>query len=175
MNYRVYLRALEPDDFKISTAWRNDDEIWNQLGGVKRYVSSVFEKKWVEDAIFDTKNVRLAVCLRDDDTYIGNVYLTDLNLINRSAVSHIFIGDKRLWGKGLASEAYLLLLEYAFQERGLHRINAFVLENNIPSCRLHEKCGYAREGVLRETVFKNGKWQNQVVYSILEDEYRNKH
>ncbi len=35
MGSRVYLRALEPDDYKTSIAWRNDDQIWNQLGGGK--------------------------------------------------------------------------------------------------------------------------------------------
>ena len=77
------------------------------------------KKKWIEDAIFDTKSVRLAVCLKEDDSYIGNVYLTDLNVTSRSAVSHVFIGNKEQWGKGLATEAYQLLLEYAVQERGV--------------------------------------------------------
>lgn len=175
MEYRVYLRAFMPDDFKTSIQWRNDEEIWSQLGGVRYYVSEIYEKKWIEDAIFDTKSIRLAICLKKDDSYIGNVYLTDLNLTSRSAVSHVFIGNKDQWGKGLATEAYQLLLEYAFQERGLHSIRAFILEDNVASCRLHEKCGYSRDGILRESVFKNGRWQNQVIYTILEGEYRNKH
>lgn len=33
-NKQVYLRAFEPDDYLTSIAWRNDDEIWSQLGGV---------------------------------------------------------------------------------------------------------------------------------------------
>lgn len=41
------------------------------VGGVKYYVSEIYEKKWIEDAIFDTKSVRLAVCLKEDDSYIG--------------------------------------------------------------------------------------------------------
>ena len=144
-------------------------------GELRCYVSEIYEKKWIEDAIFDTKNVRLAVCLKEDNSYIGNVYLTDLNLTNRSAVSHVFIGKKDQWGKGLATESYQLILEYAFQESGLHSVRAYVLEDNIPSCHLHEKCGYSRDGFLRESVFKNGRWQNQVIYTILEDEYRNKY
>lgn len=174
MEHRIYLRAFNSDDYKTSIQWRNDDEIWSQLGGVKYYVSESYEKKWIEDAIFDSSNIRLAVCLKENDTYIGNVYLTDINTTSRSGESHVFIGDKSQWGKGLATEAYQLLLDYIFQERGLHRVVAHVLEDNIASCKLHEKCGYKREGVLRESVFKGGKWHNQVVYSILEDEYRNK-
>ena len=42
--YRVYLRAFEPEDYKTSIKWRNDDEIWQQLGGVKYFVSEAYEK-----------------------------------------------------------------------------------------------------------------------------------
>lgn len=174
MEHRIYLRAFNFDDYKTSILWRNDDAIWNQLGGVKYYVSEGYEKKWIEEAIFDSRNIRLAVCLKDSDTYIGNVYITDINTTSRCGESHVFIGDKKLWGQGLATEAYNMLLDYVFNERAFHRVVAYVLEDNIASCKLHEKCGYKKEGVLRESVFKGGKWHNQVVYSILEDEYRNR-
>ena len=42
--FRVYLRALELEDYKVSIKWRNDDEIWNMVGGAKHYVSEAYEK-----------------------------------------------------------------------------------------------------------------------------------
>lgn len=168
----VYLRAFEPDDYLTSIVWRNDDEIWSRLEGVKYFVSSSYEKKWIEDAIFDSKNIRLAVCLIEGDRYIGNVSITNINTINRSGTSNIFIGDHSCWNRGIGAEAYRLLLDYAFNERGLHRIEAKVFEDNDASIKLHLKCGYKIEGTLRDSVFKNGRWQNQVVLSILENEYR---
>lgn len=143
-------------------------------GGGKYYVSSCYEKKWIEDAIFDSRNIRLAVCLREGDRYIGNVSITNVNQANRSGESNIFIGDHSCWGKGIGADAYNQLLEYAFKERGFHRIEARVLESNDASLKMHEKCGFKVEGTLRETVFKNGRWQNQVVLSILEQEFRQK-
>lgn len=174
MEQRVYLRALEPDDYKTSINWRRNDLIWSQLGGGKYYVSESYEKKWVENAIFDDKSIRLAVCLKADDTYIGNVYITDINMTNRSGHIHVLIGEQAYWGQGYATEAYLQLIEYAFNERGLHRLTAHILESNIASQKMHSKCGFKQEGVLRESVFKNGRWQNQVVMSLLEDEYRSR-
>lgn len=171
-NNLIYLRAFEPNDYLTSIAWRNDDEIWSQLGGVKYYVSASYEKKWIEDAIFDSKNIRLAVCLIENGRYIGNVSITNINSANRSGTSNILIGDHSCWGRGIGAEAYRLLLEYAFNERGFHRIEALVLEDNIASLKMHQKCGYKIEGTLRDSVFKNGRWQNQVVLSILENEFR---
>lgn len=171
MDYRVYLRALEPDDYKISLKWRNDNDIWNQLGGCKYFVSEAYEKKWVEEAIFDSKNIRLAICLKENDKYIGNVYIVDINQFARRGNSQIIIGDRDSWGKGYATEAYKLLLDYAFKERGFHRIAAHVLEDNKASIALHLKCGYTQDGIFRKSVFKNGEWKNQIIFSILEEEY----
>lgn len=174
METRVYLRALELDDYKISVKWRNDDEIWSQLGGVKYFVSEAYEKKWIENAIFDHESIRLAICLKENNLYIGNVYILDINLVDRKGNSHIFIGDKRFWGKGYATEAYKLLLDYAFNERAFHRIGAHVLEDNVASIALHKKCGFSQEGIFRKATFKNGKWQNQLFFSILEEEWFSK-
>jgi len=43
MEYRVYLRAFESEDFKTSVEWRNDDEIWSMHGGRKYFVSSAYD------------------------------------------------------------------------------------------------------------------------------------
>lgn len=171
-NSQIYLRAFEPNDYLTSIKWRNDDQIWSQLGGCKYFVSSSYEKKWIEDAIFDNTNIRFAICLKESERYIGNVSITNVNKDNRSGESNILIGDHSCWGKGIGVEAYGLILDYAFNERGFHRIFARVLEDNAASLKMHKKCGFKLEGTLRETVFKNGRWQNQLVLSILENEFR---
>lgn len=171
MEYRVYLRALELEDYKTSIKWRKDDEIWSMLGGTKYFVSEAYEKKWVEDAIYNGKEIRLAVCLKENDRYIGNVYATGIDNINHTCTTHVLIGERDCWSKGYASEAYSLLLNYVFEERNLNRAQALILESNIASIRMHQKVGYKKEGVLRHSVYKNGKYQNQLVMSILKEEY----
>lgn len=164
---RVYLRALEPEDYKTSIKWRKDDQIWEMLGGTKYFVSEAYEKKWVEDTIFSSKDLKLAICLCEDDRYIGNVYMTDLNMINRTCSSHILIGEKDCWGKGYAREALMQAIDYVVKERGIQRIEALVLESNTQSLRMHEKCGYVLEGVKRNAVYKNGTFHNQCIIAFV--------
>ncbi len=151
---RVYLRALELDDYKTSIKWRNDEEIWSMVGGQKYFVSSEYEKKWVENAIFDNQNIRLAICLKENSQFIGLASIVNINWINRSAHAPSMIGAKEYWGTGLATEARMLLLKFAFYERGFNRIWAEILESNIVSQKMCSKCGYKKEGLLRQSVYK---------------------
>lgn len=171
MECRVYLRALEPKDSSLSIEWRNNDRIWDMLGGPKYFVSEFYEKNWVEKAILNSKELRLAICLKGSNRYIGNVYMTEINEINRSCQSHIIIGECDCWGKGYGREALLLAVGYMFNERNMNRIQANILETNTQSLRMHEKCGYRREGVLREAIYKNGKYNNQYILSLLKKDF----
>lgn len=65
-----------------------------------------------------------------------------------------------------------LLLAYAFNHKNLRRVEALVLEDNVGSFKMHEKLGYKREGILRESVYKDGVHKNQIVYALLKSEYK---
>ena len=171
MENRVYLRAFEPDDYKISIEWRRDPQIWSMLGGTRYYVSSAYEKKWIEDTITQTKDIKHAICLIENDLYIGNVYITDINYINRTCRSHVLIGNKDYWGNGYAGEALRQLLEFVFKERGMNRVEALVLEDNIQSIKMLKRIGYRQDGILRQSVYKNGGFKNQIVLSILASDF----
>jgi len=169
--FRVYLRALEPEDWKVSVAWRKDDAIWSSLVGRKYFVSSENERKWVEHAISDKNDIKLAVCLCESDLYIGNIYLTSINWMDRNASIAYLLGEKEYWGRGIGTEMNILMLWHAFWDLGLERVYARVLVENPASVRLLEKCGYQQEGLLRRAVFKNGQFRDLIIMSILRDEF----
>lgn len=170
MNNRIYLRAFEPEDYKAIVNWRNDREIAEKLGGGISYFSAEREKKWVLDTIFGHGDVKLAICLRENNTHIGNIYLTGINYINRTAESHILIGVKSCWGKGYGAEALKEILSFAFNELGLNRIEARINADNNSSLRLHQKVGYKQDGVLRKAIYKCGTYKDVIVMSILKEE-----
>ena len=167
MMTRIYLRAFEPEDYKTTIEWRKDDDIWDMLGGTKYFVSEAYEKKWIENEIFGSRDVKLAICLKDSNLHIGNVYFTDINQLNQSCHTHVLIGNKDYWGKGYAREALELGISYMTGERNIHRFEARILESNNASLRMHQKCGYEIEGLLRKSVYKNGKFQNQYIVALL--------
>ncbi|MBD5356429.1 MAG: GNAT family N-acetyltransferase [Bacteroides sp.] len=171
MRQRVYLRALNPDDYQTSYKWRNDPEIQKMVGGHSHFVSIETERQWVQNVMNSKDKIVLAICLCENDKYIGNAMLQEIDWINRTAHAPVMIGDKTEWHKGYAMEARMLMLKFAFEERNLRRIFAYILESNLPSIKLQERCGFKKEGVLRESVYKNGRYHNQVIMGLLKHEF----
>lgn len=171
-DFKVYLRGLELDDYKISIHWRRDDDIWDMVTGPKYYVSEAYERKWVEDRIFGaTDKLALAVCLRENDELIGYIYLNGIDWKYRRADFAKLIGKKECWGKGIATEATFLMLYHGFVVLGLERIQATQLKSNYGSIRVNEKCGFKNEGIMRKAVFKNGEYQDLNLMSVIREDF----
>lgn len=169
--FRVYLRALEMEDYILIHSFRQNEDVIYGYSGMHQFASSENEKKWVEERIFDKNIVTAGICLKENNQLIGLIFLTEIDMHNRIAQCPLFIGDKECIGQGYAFEARMLMLHYAFYERGLLRIYDKILEDNIASIKLHEKCGYTKEGVLRKSHFKNGEYHNECIYGLLKEEF----
>jgi [ribosomal protein S5]-alanine N-acetyltransferase len=167
----IFLRALEVDDYKTTIRWRADEEIWDSVLGERYFVSSEYERKWIQDAIANRNEVRLGVCLRDNSELIGLTSIVAIDWLHRSARSQIMIGEKSYWGKGYGTQAVLETVRFGFLSRGFERMWVRVISSNEASIALHEKIGYKREGVMRHAVFKNGRFHDVVLLSLLRDEF----
>ena len=77
-------------------------------------------------------------------------------------------------GRGYATEAVRLLLNYLFTERGKHRITAYCDPRNAASVALLERLGMRREGHLRESTWAKGEWTDDLVYALLHDEWQSR-
>jgi ribosomal-protein-alanine N-acetyltransferase len=81
-----------------------------------------------------------------------------------SAEIGYWLGEE-YWGRGIATEALLLVTDYAFTMRNLLRLFALPFLDNIGSTRVLEKAGYVREGVLRASSVKYGHPRDQALYA----------
>lgn len=83
----------------------------------------------------------------------------------------ITIGDKEYWGKGYGREAIGLLLDYGFRLHNLRRIWLNTLSNNERAIRCYLRCGFIEEGRLRQHVWSNGDYVDEVSMGLLRDEW----
>ncbi len=103
---------------------------------------------------------------------IGEIRLHSLDMTDCRARLAVGIFDAGCWGQGLGTDAVRCVLAHAFDTLHLHRVDLRVLTFNHRAIACYEKCGFVREGIEREGAWIAGKWQSDVMMSILEQEYR---
>jgi RimJ/RimL family protein N-acetyltransferase len=106
-----------------------------------------------------------------DGRVVGLAGLHQLNWIARSAEFRIFLGDRTSWGSGVGTEVTQMLVAYAFDALALHKVWLGVNAANAAALTTYDRAGFTREGVLRDDVFRNGRYYDVVRMSILRDEY----
>ncbi len=117
-------------------------------------------------------NARFAwVIADDDDRLVGGCRLYNVDLQHRSARFAIGLVDPARLGQGFGSEATLLVVAHAFDDLGLHRVDLVVLADNVRAVRAYEKAGFRTEGRLRQTLWRDGRWHDDLLLAILAPEY----
>lgn len=101
----------------------------------------------------------------------GRASLSD---VTRGVFQSAYIGyltDSAMLGRGVATGAVSEVLRIAFEELGLHRVQAAVMPSNAPSQRVLEKMGFTRIGVSPKYLYINGTWEDHVLYAITVEEF----
>lgn len=101
---------------------------------------------------------------------VGYTAILKINLRDRNAEFGIIVG-KDHWGKVFTIDMVRVTLEYVFDELGLHRIYAHIHAENERSLRLAGKLGFQDEGVLRGMIYRQGRFQDVKMLSLLRPEY----
>ena len=165
---RVRLRAPERADIPIFVKWFNDPEV-TQFLLRSPPMSMEEEERWFENLMRDEGRVFCIETLEGE--LIGNLGVMHFDWTNRKADIGVVLGEKEYWSKGYGTEAITLLLGYLFEELNLHRVWLYCEEANRRAQRCYEKCGFTREGVFRDNRRKQGSYANDIIYSILRDEW----
>lgn len=165
------LRELEKVDLEYINKWRNDPNLIAFLGAPYRYINEDVDREWYENYLHTRNNSVRCVIVGDEDIVLGLISLMDINNINRTGVIHIMIGETDNRGRGIGTFAVTEMIKHAFYNLNLRRIELDVLENNLPAIRLYEKIGFVKEGVKRESNYKNGKYTNMILMALLRDDY----
>ncbi|MDD3481197.1 MAG: GNAT family protein [Patescibacteria group bacterium] len=103
---------------------------------------------------------------------VGEVFLHHIDETDKRARIALGFFNQNFLGKGVGPQVIDLILEYSFNDLGLHRVDLRVLDYNKRAIRAYEKSGFTIEGIERESAFIRGKWHNDIIMSILEHEYK---
>lgn len=170
---KIRLRAYCREDVPQALAYMNDPEVKRLLTpGVPFPYTLEDEIKWYEGltAMKDTYN--FAIETLEDKRYIGGCGINSIDWKNNIVVVGIFIGDQSYWGKGYGTDAMKTLVNFIFNEMNIRKIKLNVYAFNERAVKSYEKCGFVKDGTLRQEIFREGKYHDEYSMSILRDEYR---
>lgn len=167
----IYLSPINNEDIEKYVYFLNDKNVTNNIGTTNEITTIESEKEWITNANKNTIN--LAIIKKENDELIGNCSLFDIDRINRCCTLGIFIGEEQNRNKGYGKETINLLLDYGFNYQNMHNINLKVFSFNERAIKCYEKVGFKKCGTRHESYFLEGKYYDEIIMEILENDYRN--
>jgi RimJ/RimL family protein N-acetyltransferase len=168
----VTLRRHAPENLAAFRRWYADPEI----ARLARYQQTPMRPEEIERFFaaraMGPEALSMAVHERSTNRLIGTCAFSQLDGDNGSALYHITIGEADAWGRGYGTEATQLMVDHALGALGLHRIALFVFEFNERAIRAYRRCGFVVEGRSRESVWRDGRWWDELAMSVLDSDWR---
>ena len=172
---RLTLRRLKPSDYRDMFEYACRPEVtkyllWEPHNSSQRtydylaYLQTLYRKRDFYD---------WAVVTNDEKKMIGTCGFTTLDF-SHNAAEVGYVLNPRYWGRGIATEAVRRVLDFAFRELNVRRVEAKYIIGNDASRRVMEKCGFTYEGTLRRAYRMYDNNLREVrCYSMLREEYEN--
>jgi len=113
---------------------------------------------------------QLAVVLKSNNQLIGNcgIRMDEVNALEADIGYEL---DPKHWNHGYATEAASAIVDFGFNNFGLHRVWSWCVADNVGSVHVLEKLGMRLEGHLREKEYYKNRWWDTLMYAILVDQW----
>ena len=173
----VGFRPIEAEDLEAMRELRNDPSTWAALTSAGM-ISRADQEGWFA-SLQKAKDKAYFACFEVESTYpviaqgdfIGIIRCDEMDGLNRSVrIGADVIPEKR--GQGWGTKIYHALLRFCFAEWNMNRVGLWVLEDNEIAIRLYKGVGFREDGLIRQAVYRDGRYKDYIVMSLLHDEYR---
>lgn len=158
------------EDAEALMVLKNNEKAAFLLGGIHHSYSLDDIINWIYFHNNNSEEVLLIIEDTATNKIIGHVGLYKIDHIAKKTEFGILIADDDSRGKGYGTKSTKLMIDFAFNELGMHKITAEVLCENTPSIAMFIKCGFSVDGRLRDDVFKNNRYYDVLALSILQSE-----
>ncbi len=155
----IYLRWLQDKDVNYFLETRHEKQTLNKI---KNYVSKCNI----------SNNIYLFGIFSSSDTHIGNIKLGPIKERHNIASISIFIGNKKYWGKGIATEAINALADFSFNNIGLNKLIAGMYSSNNNSIKAFESVGFIKEGIRRKHYKIENEYKDVIELGLLREEFK---
>lgn len=171
----IFLRPMTEDDTDLIIGWRNRDAVRTNFIYRELFTRQSHER-WVETMVKTGRVVQMIICEhtnldgeRQQDNPVGSVYIRDIDHAHHKGEYGIFIGEENARGRGIGTLAAKLMIRYAFEELGLHKLFLRVFADNAAALGSYEKAGFQREAYLKDDVCIDGIYRDIVLMAVINE------
>lgn len=165
------LRAFRESDLPELGGWWDDARVTEFLEMGARPTRQKDLDSFLTTAVQSDDSVCFAICDAETGKIIGTCGLYLISWVARRAQFNILIGEPDAWDRGHGSRAARLTLAYGFDTLNLNSVNLGVNAENKRAVKSYENAGYVKEGVRRSFIFRNGRYYDVALFSVLRDEF----
>jgi diamine N-acetyltransferase len=165
---RIRLRALEPQDVATLYQWENDTAIWVASNTQVPFSKFVLEQ-YVAASHLDlhtNKQLRLMITTKEG-LDVGAIDLFDFDSQHQRAGIGILVAEKMDRGKGYATEALNLLIQYCFTQLHLHQLYCNITIDNEASIQLFKKHNFAITGIKKDWIRVGDSFVDELLLQLV--------
>jgi len=129
-------------------------------------------RNWYATRAGHDDRLDLSIIERVSGEWAGEVVLNELDVPNESCAFRIALQGPQFYGRGLGSEATRLIIDYAFNVVGVHRIELEVYDFNPRARHVYEKVGFVHEGTKRDALRWDGEWIDCHCMALLDRDWK---
>lgn len=167
---KTIIKGITQESSSLIYKWVNREDL-RELTGTLYPISEYEHEEWIKKVATSSDPKLFLICEKQNNQPIGTIGLKKLNYTNRNAELFISIGAEGYTSKGYGSDAVASFVNYCFGSLNLHRIYLHVFESNIGAIKSYEKCGFKKEGVLKDAHFSKGKYENIIIMGKVSSEF----
>ena len=166
----ISLRPITPADTPLIVRWRNTDFVKNNFLYRKKFTEEI-HRHWLETKVATGEVVQFIIEHEENGNKVsvGSVYLRDIDKENSCAEFGIFIGEESALGKGIGTESAKVMLDFAHNQMGVHRVFLRLLSDNISAYKAYRKAGFVAEGIFRDMKKIDGKYKDIMFMSSIQN------
>lgn len=164
---RIQLRAIERDDLRLMRDWRNLPEFRRNFREY-RELNLVSQEQWFTRISASANDFMFMI--EREGTLIGVCGLVYVHWVIRSADISLYIGEDEVYidgAGGAAEDAAKVLIRYAFDNLNLHKVWTELYSFDTRKVELFSRLGFARDAVLRDNAFEDGRYHDSYIYSLI--------
>lgn len=163
---KVLLRRVEPSDYAAIQRWQNDPEVFRRMDYERPFSAADIIESEARAA-----NEGIPLVIEIDGESVGRIGLNRFHARDRRCGLYVYIGEPSARGRGVALDAVMALIGYAFDSLNVRLVDLWALSDNLSALHVYKKAGFVEDARLPERSFAEGRYLDHVVMHVTREGY----